>query len=70
MVNTPMRTQQLERTGMDIPKLDALLLERTSLGIPGDAWDVANAALFLASAEAKYITGVLLPVDAGLTQRC
>ena len=32
----------------------------------GTAWDVANAALFLASDEANYITGVLLPVDGGL----
>lgn len=34
-----------------------------------DAVDVANAALFLASDEARYITGVTLPVDAGATQR-
>lgn len=32
----------------------------------GTAWDVANAALFLASDEASYITGVVLPVDGGL----
>jgi NAD(P)-dependent dehydrogenase (short-subunit alcohol dehydrogenase family) len=32
----------------------------------GDAWDVANAAVFLASDRAKYINGVLLPVDGGL----
>lgn len=32
----------------------------------GTAWDVANAALFLASDEAGYITGVQLPVDGGL----
>ena len=32
----------------------------------GTAWDVANAALFLASDEARYITGVALPVDGGL----
>ncbi len=32
----------------------------------GNAWDVANAALFLASDEARYITGVLLPVDGGM----
>ncbi len=32
----------------------------------GTAWDVANAALFLASDEANYITGVLLPVEGGL----
>lgn len=34
-----------------------------------DAVDVANAALFLASEEARYITAVALPVDAGATQR-
>lgn len=33
----------------------------------GTAWDVANAALFLASDEAGYITGVCLPVDGGVT---
>ena len=35
-------------------------------GKQGTAWDIANAALFLASDEARYITGVLLPVDGGL----
>ena len=35
----------------------------------GTAWDVANAALFLASDEAAYITGVILPVDGGLSSR-
>jgi NAD(P)-dependent dehydrogenase (short-subunit alcohol dehydrogenase family) len=32
----------------------------------GTAWDVANAALFLASEEANFITGVALPVDGGM----
>jgi len=36
-------------------------------GKMGDAWDVAYAALFLASDEAKYITGAELVVDGGLT---
>ena len=31
----------------------------------GTAWDVANAALFLASEEAQFITGIILPVDGG-----
>jgi len=40
------------------------------LGVPWvDAVDVANAALFLASDEARYITAITLPVDAGATQR-
>ena len=34
-----------------------------------EAVDVANASLFLASDEARYITSVSLPVDAGSTQR-
>jgi NAD(P)-dependent dehydrogenase (short-subunit alcohol dehydrogenase family) len=33
----------------------------------GDAWDVANAVLFLASDEARYITGQKLVVDGGIT---
>ena len=36
------------------------------LGIEGTAWDVAWAAVFLASDEARWIIGVTLPVDAGL----
>lgn len=35
----------------------------------GTAWDVAAAALFLASDEAKFITGILLPVDGGMSAR-
>jgi NAD(P)-dependent dehydrogenase (short-subunit alcohol dehydrogenase family) len=37
------------------------------MGRMGEAWDVANAALFLASDEASYITGAELIVDGGLT---
>jgi len=36
-------------------------------GKQGEAWDIAYAALFLASDEAKYITGTTLMVDGGLT---
>ena len=36
------------------------------LGIEGTAWDVAWAAVYLASDEARWISGVTLPVDAGL----
>ena len=37
------------------------------MGHMGDAWDVANAALFLASDESKYVTGLELIVDGGIT---
>ncbi len=37
------------------------------MGHMGDAWDVANAALFLASDESRYITGIELVVDGGIT---
>jgi NAD(P)-dependent dehydrogenase (short-subunit alcohol dehydrogenase family) len=37
------------------------------LGLEGDAWDVAYAALFLASDEARFITGQRIAVDGGVT---
>jgi NAD(P)-dependent dehydrogenase (short-subunit alcohol dehydrogenase family) len=41
--------------------------QQVPMGSMGDAWDVAHAALFLASDEAKYITGTELVVDGGLS---
>ena len=38
-------------------------------GKMGTAWDTANAALFLASDEAAFVTGVLLPLDGGRATR-
>jgi NAD(P)-dependent dehydrogenase (short-subunit alcohol dehydrogenase family) len=40
------------------------------MGHMGDSWDVAYAALFLASDEAKYVTGTEIIVDGGLTAWC
>jgi NAD(P)-dependent dehydrogenase (short-subunit alcohol dehydrogenase family) len=36
------------------------------LGTPGDAWDIAHAVVYLASDESRWVTGVTLPVDAGM----
>lgn len=40
---------------------------KTLLGTEGTAWDCAGAAVFLASNHARWITGIMLPVDAGMT---
>jgi NAD(P)-dependent dehydrogenase (short-subunit alcohol dehydrogenase family) len=55
---------------MVAPRMDAALREQrrdaAPLGTEGTAWDIGWAAVFLASDEARWITGVALPVDAGL----
>jgi 3-oxoacyl-[acyl-carrier protein] reductase len=48
-------------------ELIAKALERTPLGSPGPAEDVARAVAFLASDAAAYITGQVLCVDGGMT---
>jgi len=66
LMNTPMAIEGYVAAGHD----RAELIERRNRSVPlggamGTAWDVANAALFLASDEAKFITGACLPVDGG-----
>jgi NAD(P)-dependent dehydrogenase (short-subunit alcohol dehydrogenase family) len=41
--------------------------QASPLGVEGTAWDIGYAGLFLASEEARWITGVILPVDGGVT---
>ena len=69
LMNTPMIREPLKAVygGGDVDKMVAVRDAQCPTGRMGDAWDVAHAALFLASDEAKYITGVELPVDGGLT---
>jgi NAD(P)-dependent dehydrogenase (short-subunit alcohol dehydrogenase family) len=47
------------------PERKQKVLARTPMGMLGDPSDVGDAALFLASDAARYITGVVLPVDGG-----
>ena len=69
LMNTPMIVEPLKDAyaGGDIEKMIKIRDEQCPMKKMGDAWDVAYAALFLSSDEAKYITGIKLVVDGGLT---
>jgi len=65
-IDTPMATDAtLEARGISKADLDAFRVSRVPLGRQGSAWDVAHAALFLASDDARFVTGAVLPVDGG-----
>ena len=51
--------------GLDVGGLDSVMQKTTMLGRLGTYQDVADAALFLASDQSRYITGASLPVDGG-----
>ena len=69
LMNTPLIHQQIAGQYKDADEMVRARDAACPMGRMGTAWDVANAALFLASDEAAYITGVSLPVDGGLTCR-
>jgi len=66
LLDTPMAIEP--RVGLGVPR-DEVVASRSAKvplgGRMGTAWDVADAALFLASDAARFITGVCLPVDGG-----
>jgi len=72
LMNTPLVTERLvkERSPDDAQGMIAARHAAVPMGHMGDAWDVANAVLFLASDDAKYITGTELIVDGGLSATC
>ena len=69
MVRTRIWLPVKERAGIPreeaVRRRDALV----PMGKMGTAWDVANAVLYLASDEAGFVTGALLPVDGGQAVR-
>jgi len=71
LMNTPMIVEPLKDSygAGDIDEMIRVRDAQCPMGHMGDAWDVANAALFLASDEARYITGTTLVVDGGLTAK-
>jgi NAD(P)-dependent dehydrogenase (short-subunit alcohol dehydrogenase family) len=71
LMNTPMavdtRAREFKKSRAEVEaERDAKVPLRRKMG---SGWDVANAALFLASDEASFITGVTLPVDGGSSVR-
>jgi NAD(P)-dependent dehydrogenase (short-subunit alcohol dehydrogenase family) len=66
-LHTPMVESRLagQRAGGDVEALLASRVKRIPLGWMGDGRDTANAALFLASEEARFVTGTELVVDGG-----
>ncbi len=71
-MHTPMVEARLagQRAGGDVDALLKSRVARIPLGFMGDGRDTANAALFLASDEARFITGTEIVVDGGMTARC
>ena len=67
LMNTPLIYQQIRGQYSDAEAMARARHEATPMGRMGTGWDIAAAAVFLASDEANYITGVCLPVDGGLT---
>ena len=70
-LHTPMVEYRLagQRTGGDVETLLAQRQARIPLPFTGDGRDTANAALFLASDEARFVTGTEVVVDGGMTVR-
>ena len=71
-LHTPMVEARLarQRAGGDVEALLAQRQKRIPLGFMGDGRDTAAAVLFLASDEARFITGTEIVVDGGMVARC
>ena len=67
LIDTPMAIERRARE-MGIPRDEVRAMRRLRVPLKshqGTAWDVANAAVFLASDEAQFVTGLLMTVDGG-----
>lgn len=70
LVDTPMGVDAVAAArGIERDELASARAAMVPMRRQGSAWDIANAALFLSSDEAGWITGVVLPVDGGQSAR-
>jgi NAD(P)-dependent dehydrogenase (short-subunit alcohol dehydrogenase family) len=71
-LHTPMVETRLagQRAGGDVQALLAQRQSRIPLPFMGDGRDTANAAVFLASEESRFITGTEIVIDGGMSARC
>lgn len=69
LINTPMIVEPLKKqyADGDVEKMIEVRDAQCPTGKMGVAWDVAHASLFLASDESRYVTGMNLVVDGGIT---
>ena len=71
LMKTPMVEKSLGLaavySGGDVEEMWRVRDAQCPMGYMGDAWDVARAVLFLASDESRYVTGIELLVDGGIT---
>ena len=67
LMNTPFVASLTDAFGGNVEEMTKIRNAMSPMGKQGDAWDTAYLALFLASDEARYITGTALVVDGGLT---
>lgn len=67
LMDTPLVYQQIAGQYGSVDEMRAARASKPPMARQGTAWDIANAALFLASDASAYITGVCLPVDGGLS---